>query len=142
MQIVIGLILGLLVGAGVGYFVRKNLAEKEVGSAEARAKAVLEDARREAEAARDEALRRGQGRDRTACARRPKPISSGRSAEIEKKEDRLAQRESTLDSAGRTRSTARNKRSRPRRPSSQQVAQAARPTRRASPHRDSSGSPA
>ena len=56
MQIVIGLILGLLAGAGVGYLVRKSLAEKEVGSAEARAKTVLEDARREAESARKEAL--------------------------------------------------------------------------------------
>ena len=30
MEIVIGLILGLFVGAGIGYVVRKSMAEKEV----------------------------------------------------------------------------------------------------------------
>jgi ribonucrease Y len=99
MQIVIGLILGLLVGAGVGYIVRKNLAEKEVGSAEARAKAVLEDARREAEAARKEALL--EAKDETFRMRSEAEADlKRRSAEIEKKEDRIAQRESTMDSRG------------------------------------------
>jgi ribonucrease Y len=97
MQIVIGLVLGLLVGAGVGYVVRKSLAEKEVGSAEARAKAVLEDARRDAEAARKEALL--EAKDETFRMRSEAEADlKRRSAEIEKKEDRIAQRESTLDS--------------------------------------------
>ena len=97
MQIVIGLILGLLVGAGVGYLVRKNLAEKEVGSAEARAKTVLEDARRDAEAARKEALL--EAKDETFRMRTEAEADlKRRSAEIEKKEDRIAGREATLDS--------------------------------------------
>jgi len=97
MEIVIGLILGLLVGAGAGYFVRKTLAEKEVGSAEARAKSLLENAQREAEAARKEALVEAKDEVHRLRQEAEADIKSRR-AEIEKKEDRIAQRETVLDS--------------------------------------------
>jgi len=97
MEIVIGLILGLLVGAGAGYLVRKSFAEKEVGSAEARAKTLLENAQREAEATRKEAL--VEAKDEVYRVRQEAEADiKSRRAEIEKKEDRIAQRETVLDS--------------------------------------------
>ena len=97
MEIVIGLILGLLVGAGAGYFVRKSIAEKEVGSAEARAKTLLENAQREAEATRKESLVEAKDEVHRLRQEAEADIKSRR-AEIEKKEDRIAQRETVLDS--------------------------------------------
>jgi ribonuclease Y len=97
MEIVIGLILGLLVGAGVGYFVRRSLAEKEVGSAEARARTLLENAQRDAEATRKESL--VEAKDEVHRLRQEVEADiKVRRAEIEKKEDRIAQRETVLDS--------------------------------------------
>ena len=97
MEIVIGLVLGLLAGAGVGYFVRKNQAEKEATSAEVRAKSLLEDAERQAESKRREAL--VEAKDEIFRMRQEAEADvKRRSAEIDKKEDRIAQRETTLDS--------------------------------------------
>jgi ribonuclease Y len=97
MEIVIGLVLGLLAGAGVGYFVRKNQAEKEATSAEVRAKSLLEDAERQAESKRREAL--VEAKDEIFRMRQEAEADvKRRSAEIDKKEDRIAQREATLDS--------------------------------------------
>src|SRR5919106_629066 len=97
MEIAIGLILGLLVGAGAGYFVRKSLAEKEVGSAEARARTLLENAQRDAEATRKESL--VEAKDEVHRLRQEVEADiKARRAEIEKKEDRIAQRETVLDS--------------------------------------------
>jgi ribonucrease Y len=97
MEIIIGLILGLLAGAGVGYAVRKSLAEKEVDSAEARAKTILESAHRDAETAKREALI--EAKDETHRMRQEAEADlKRRSSEIERKEDRIADREATLDS--------------------------------------------
>jgi ribonuclease Y len=97
MEIGIGLILGLVAGVVGGYFVRKSMAEKEVGSAEARARSLVADAQRDAESlkreaqveAKDELHRMRQEAEADLKARR---------AEIEKKEGRIDQRESMLDS--------------------------------------------
>ncbi|HEV2756723.1 MAG TPA: ribonuclease Y [Actinomycetota bacterium] len=97
MEIVIGLFLGLLIGAGAGYAYRQSVAQKEVTSAEARARTVLADAEREAEAAKREALVEAKDeifRMRTDAEQEVKR----RTAEVDRKEDRLAQRESNLDS--------------------------------------------
>jgi len=97
MEIVIGLILGLIAGAGVGYVVRKSMAEKEVTSAENRAKTLVAEAERQAEAAKREALI--EAKDETFRMRSEAEADlKTRRAEIEKKEDRISQRESTLDS--------------------------------------------
>jgi ribonucrease Y len=97
MEIVLGLILGLLVGAGAGYLVRKSLAEKEVGSAEARARTLLDEAQRDAESAKREAL--VEAKDEVYRMRQEAEQDiKARRVEIEKKEDRIAHRESTLDS--------------------------------------------
>ena len=97
MEIVIGLVLGLLAGAGIGYFVRKSMADKEVASAENRAKTLVADAQREAEAAKREAL--VEAKDEAHRLRNEVEADlRTRRQEIEKKEDRISQREATLDS--------------------------------------------
>ncbi|MDQ4058681.1 MAG: ribonuclease Y [Actinomycetota bacterium] len=96
MEIVIGLVVGLLAGAIAGYFVRKSQAEKQVGSAEARAKAILADAERDSEAAKREALL--EAKDEIFQMRKEAEVDlKKRSAETERKEDRIADREATMD---------------------------------------------
>ena len=97
MEILIGLILGLAAGVGVGYAVRKSMAQKEVDSAEARAKTVLADAQREAESVKREALVEAKDEVHRMRAEAEADVKR-RGSEIEKKEDRIAQREATLDS--------------------------------------------
>ncbi|MGH2788806.1 MAG: ribonuclease Y [Actinomycetota bacterium] len=97
MEIVIGLVIGLLAGVGVGYLVRKTMAEREVGSAESRARTLLHDAQKEAEATKREAL--VEAKDEIFRMRNEADAEiKARRAEIEKREDRIAQRESVLDS--------------------------------------------
>lgn len=47
---IISILLGLIVGAVVGYFVRKSIAEAKIAGAKNAAEQILEDAKREAEA--------------------------------------------------------------------------------------------
>jgi ribonuclease Y len=96
MEIVIGLLLGLLVGAGIGYFVRQSVAEKQVGSAEARARQVLQDAERSAESAKKEALVEARDEIHRMRTEADADVKTRRS-ELERKEDRIAQRETALD---------------------------------------------
>jgi ribonuclease Y len=96
MEIVIGLLLGLLVGAGIGYVVRQSVAEKQVGTAESRARQLLESAERDAESAKREAL--VEARDEIHRMRTEADAESkARRSELEKKEDRISQRETALD---------------------------------------------
>ena len=53
---VIGVAIGAIVGILIGYIVRKKSAEKRIGSAEAQAKRLLEDAMRNAESKRKEMI--------------------------------------------------------------------------------------
>ena len=96
MEIAIGLVLGLLVGVGGGYFVRKAMAEREVTSAEMRAKTLLQEAEREAEAARREALVGAKDEIHKMRSEAEAELRQRR-AEIDKKDDRISQRESSLD---------------------------------------------
>ena len=96
MEIVIGLVLGLLAGTGIGYVVRKTSAERGVASAEARASALVADAQRESEASKREALVEAKDeiyRMRTEAESETKQ----RRAETDKREVRLDQREAGLD---------------------------------------------
>jgi ribonuclease Y len=97
MEILIGLILGLLAGTGVGFLVRKIMAEREVTSAEMRAKSLLQEAKREAAAAKREALVEAKDEVHRMRSEAEAELKQRR-AEIEKKEDRFTQREATLDS--------------------------------------------
>jgi ribonucrease Y len=97
MEIVIGLVLGLIAGAVAGYLIRKSMAEKEVGSAEARARTLIQEAERNAEATKREAL--VEAKDEIFRMRQDAEADvKARRAEIEKKEDRIASRETVLDS--------------------------------------------
>ncbi|MCA1693705.1 MAG: ribonuclease Y, partial [Actinobacteria bacterium] len=101
MGIAIGLVLGLLAGAGAGYLVRKAMAEREITSAEARAKTLLQDAQREADSAKREAAL--EAKDEVYRMRTEAEADlKRRSAEIEKKEDRIAQREAAMDARANT----------------------------------------
>ena len=51
---IIGIVVGALFGTAIGYIIRKKSAEKRIGSAEAQAKRLLEDAMRTAESKRKE----------------------------------------------------------------------------------------
>ena len=96
MEIVIGLVLGLLVGGGIGYVYRKSMAEREATSAEARARTMLEDAQKDAERTKREAL--VEAKDEVFKMRQEAEADlKGRRVEIDKKEDRISQREATLD---------------------------------------------
>ena len=97
MEIVIGLVLGLLVGTGAGFLVRKVMAEREVTSAEMRAKSLVQEAKREADAAKREALVEAKDEVHRMRSEAEAELKQRR-AEIEKKEDRFTQREATLDS--------------------------------------------
>ena len=96
MEIVIGLVLGLLVGVGAGYLIRKAMAEREVTSAEMRAKTLLQEAEREAEAARREALVGAKDEIHKMRSEAEAELKQRR-VEIDKKDDRLSQRETSLD---------------------------------------------
>ena len=96
MEIVIGLVLGLLVGAGAGYAYRKSLAEKEATSAEARARTMLEEAKRDAERTKREAVVEAKDEVFRMRAEAEADLKTRR-VEIDKKEDRISQREATLD---------------------------------------------
>ena len=96
MEIAIGLVLGLLVGVGGGYLIRKAMAEREVTSAEMRAKTLLQEAEREAEAARREALVGAKDEIHKMRSEAEAELKQRR-VEIDKKDDRLSQRETSLD---------------------------------------------
>ena len=53
---VLGGVIGVAVGTVIGFLVRKNLAEKKIGSAETEAKRILEDAIKNAESAKKESI--------------------------------------------------------------------------------------
>jgi ribonuclease Y len=89
-------VVALFVGFGIGYVVRKSLAEAKIGSAEARALQIIESAQRDVEAkqremlleAKDEAHRIRQEAEREGRERR---------AELQKLERRILQKEEAID---------------------------------------------
>jgi ribonuclease Y len=95
-EITIGLVVGLLVGAGIGYVVRKQVAQRELESAEARAAALTQEAERDAEALRREKLVEAKDEIFRMRAEAENDVKR-RAAEVERKEERIAQRETSLD---------------------------------------------
>ena len=93
---VCALLVAAAVSAFVGYFYRKNIAEKEIGSAEDEATRILNDAIKASEAKKREAVveaREEIYRARTEYEREFKE----RRAEIQKQERRIQQKEETLE---------------------------------------------
>jgi ribonuclease Y len=87
---------GLAAGSLTGYLARKNVAERQIGSAEAEAKRIVSDAAKEGEAKKKEAVieaREDVHRLRSELERETRE----RRTELQRSERRLIQKEETLD---------------------------------------------
>ncbi|EMA6344397.1 ribonuclease Y [Bacillus cytotoxicus] len=84
------------VGAVVGFFVRKSIAEAKINGAANEAKRILDDANREAEALKKEALLEAKDEIHTLRTEAELEIRDRRS-ELQKQENRLMQKEENLD---------------------------------------------
>lgn len=87
---------GLAVGAALGYFGRKALAEAKIASAEDAAKRTVEDAKREADRVRREAVIEAKEEAIRQKNEAEREIRDRRN-EVQNRERRLAQREESLD---------------------------------------------
>ena len=95
-ETIIGVIIAACIGAGAGYWIRKNIAEAKISTAENAAKKILEDAERGGEAKKKEALLEAKEeihRSRTEFEREAKE----RRTELQRLERRLMQKEENLD---------------------------------------------
>lgn len=95
-NIIISALLSLVVGAVVGFFVRKSIAEAKIGGAQVAANQILEEAKREADALKKEALLEAKDEIHKLRTEAERDIRDRRS-ELQKQENRLLQKEENLD---------------------------------------------
>jgi len=95
-NVIIFALLGIIVGIVVGYFVMKKSNESKMAGARNSAEQVIEDAKREAEALKKEALLEAKDENHKLRTETESDIRERRS-EIQKQENRLLQREENLD---------------------------------------------
>ncbi len=88
--------IALLAGVGIGYALRKNVAESKLGAAEEEAKRILEEAIKEAEAKRKEMLLEAKEEIHRARQEADKE-NRERRRELDRIERRIIQKEETLD---------------------------------------------
>ncbi len=93
---VIVAIIALIVGALIGYIYRKNVGEKEIGSAEQKARNLILDAENKSESMRKETLREAKEEARRIRSEAERD-SRERRNEIQRSERRLIQKEEALD---------------------------------------------
>src|SRR5699024_3470390 len=86
----------LIVGIVVGYLVRKSIGEAKISSAENLAKQIVEEAHRNAEAAKKEALLEAKEENHAFRQQVAEELRERRT-EVQKQEDRLIQKEEILD---------------------------------------------
>ncbi|HLS65517.1 MAG TPA: ribonuclease Y [Pseudogracilibacillus sp.] len=86
----------LIVGIVVGYLIRKSIAEAKISSAENLAKQIIDEAHRNADAAKKEALLEAKEESHVFRQQVEEELRERR-VEIQKQEDRLLQREEILD---------------------------------------------
>ena len=91
------IVAALVVGAGVGFIVRKGIAEKKVGSAEEQARKILEDAIKNAESAKKESIISAKEEIFNLKKEADFDIKERRK-EVTRQERRIAQKEENLDS--------------------------------------------
>ncbi|TMV52109.1 ribonuclease Y [Paenibacillus mesophilus] len=99
MQTFIWIVIVLVVGAicfGIGYFIRKSLAEAKISSAEEAARQLIEAAKKEADAQKKEAVLEAKDEIHKLRAEAEKDIRERRN-ETQRQERRLLQKEETLD---------------------------------------------
>lgn len=101
--LIISILLGVSAGVGavIGYFVRKAIAEAKISSAENAARQIIEDAKREAEASKKEAILEVKDEVHKLRTEAEREIRERRN-EIQKQENRLLQREELLDRKSET----------------------------------------
>ncbi|TAA72473.1 ribonuclease Y [Planococcus salinarum] len=95
-NVIIFALLGIIVGIVVGYFVMKKSNESKMAGARNSAEQVIEDAKREAEALKKEALLEAKDENHKLRTETESDIRERRS-ELQKQENRLLQREENLD---------------------------------------------
>ncbi len=94
--VIIFALLGIIVGMFVGYFVMKKSNESKMAGARNSAEQIIEDAKREAEALKKEALLEAKDENHKLRTETESEIRERRS-ELQKQENRLLQREENLD---------------------------------------------
>lgn len=95
MMVLISILLTLL-GLVVGYYVRKTIAEAKIAGARGAAEQILEDAKRDAEALKKEALLEAKDEIHTLRIDAEQEVRERRN-ELQKQENRLLQKEENLD---------------------------------------------
>lgn len=93
---IISILLGLIVGAVVGYFVHKSIADAKVAGAKNAADQILEDAKRDADSLKKEALLEAKDEIHKLRTEAEREVRERRN-EMQKQENRLLQREENLD---------------------------------------------
>lgn len=93
---VISILLTAIISAVVGYFVRKSIAEAKIAGAKSSAEQIVEDAKREADALKKEALLEAKDEIHTLRTEAEQDIRDRRN-ELLKQENRLLQKEENLD---------------------------------------------
>jgi ribonuclease Y len=90
------ILLGLIVGAVVGYFVHKSIADAKVAGAKNAAEQILEEAKRDADSLKKEALLEAKDEIHKLRTEAEREVRERRN-EMQKQENRLLQREENLD---------------------------------------------
>ena len=92
----VGVFLGIVIGALIGFHYRKRIAEAKVGMAEERAEKIVEDAKKDAEAKKKELLLEAKEESIKVKNEMEKEARERRN-ELQRTERRLIQKEETLD---------------------------------------------
>src|SRR3954466_4580399 len=93
---IISILLALIIGAVVGYFVRKSIAEAKIAGAQNAAEQIIDDAKRDAESLKKESLLEAKDEIHKLRNEAEREIRDRRS-ELQKQENRLLQKEENLD---------------------------------------------
>ena len=93
---IISILLTLIVGVVVAYFIFKSFAQAKITGAQGSAEQILEDAKREAESLKKEALLEAKDENHKLRIETERELRERR-AELQKQENRLLQKEENLD---------------------------------------------
>ena len=94
--IILAIIVAVIVGAGGGYVMRKRTAESQIGSAEAEAKRIVDDAAKRGETKKKEALLEAK-EDIHRLRQELDRETKDRRSELQRQERRVVQKEENLD---------------------------------------------
>lgn len=94
--LIIGIIIGLIIGGGVGYIIRKKIAEAKIASAEEAAAKIIEDSKRNAEAKKKEIILEAKDEVHRLRTETDRELRERRN-EVQRMERRINQKEESLD---------------------------------------------